>query len=339
MSIASNYWVKTFYTLNREELPDLVITTPSTIEIDTSKPPELLPATLNEENCPIVYKTLSECNVRAKLPCNHHFQARAIKSWFNKKTTCPTCRADGSRERLQYYVTADKVASNFPYLQQQCQKSNALIKQQDEKEQLSTRVAFPVKKYIPSSTSHTPSIYFIKPEYEKLVKNAGFRLSAMLVNTVQHVALATLKLIKWCVVISAAPILFSANVISHLLGGIAVGAAIRFLIIASIVRMIVLNANPITPFLDAAKLGRDFGYNISLVPLSFILTGLEHSLIKMIRALSTHHTPSSIWNHSLTVIPNNHNDNNEIISDENINYNETPFVTAIAITILDLSPL
>jgi hypothetical protein len=55
----------------------------------------------NERNiCPICLMQLEKNDLVRKTPCSHTFHSSCIDSWCLKTLTCPVCRADLSREKI-----------------------------------------------------------------------------------------------------------------------------------------------------------------------------------------------------------------------------------------------
>ncbi len=55
----------------------------------------------NERNvCPICLMQLEKNDLVRKTPCSHTFHSNCIDSWCLKTLTCPVCRADLSRDKI-----------------------------------------------------------------------------------------------------------------------------------------------------------------------------------------------------------------------------------------------
>jgi hypothetical protein len=295
----SNFIFNSIYELRQTEL-----------DINTNEPCEILDADLAKSECSISITALRECSIRAKLHCNHHFDAKSILKWItikkagNEQTVpCPNCRRNIIYAGIKVYATADKIKTlaTFESSRQYCRKKCDELYGADKKSSNETltdeRIAFPL--------NFRPECYKMKPCLAKIVDTIPFKIFAITFNVLQRITQLGFKAIHGIVRL----LLKSCNYVVAVAKIVSI-IACNILISPITIPLFIYNKYfsdlplDVNSFFSGVNYTAKIPIKLFIVkPLKYVSFGLGTILRSLIQILDTKHTPRTIWNDGLLTIP------------------------------------
>lgn len=314
VSRASDFLFNKLYEQSAD-FPKLLIckqTIPENYVIDTTRPAMILNADLNNTVCAISQDNLPNCEIRAKLPCDHHFESASLHEWFKKKTVCPLCKADITVEKVQAYVMAINIFNPSGHIKKQLAHCDDLLDKQkknvpseiDIKADQDRNKAYPVI-YSPVETIPeriAPTLYQLKEPFKQLADNIPFKIVATVFNVVHWVGYLSTKLVSTIVYIARVATAIFIITPFAITVAVALGVpTIPFMMTAYLYIGITGRGNPrFLPFMAISLVVP--GTVAFLIPAT-VLRKTTELFTNIISLNKPSHTPKSIWNDSLIYLP------------------------------------